>query len=79
MENGIAPCIPPRKSRKTVLGERIDNAPYLPVANGIGEKLGLSSSSNFTISPQKIKRTAALRRQIGAPGAVGSNTMSTNE
>jgi hypothetical protein len=34
-------------SLKTVLGERIDNAPYLPAREGIGEKLGLSSGSNF--------------------------------
>lgn len=34
-------------SLKTILGERPDNAPYLPVAEGIGEKLGLSSGSNF--------------------------------
>lgn len=34
-------------SLKTVLGERPDNAPYLPVSEGIGEKLGLSSGSNF--------------------------------
>lgn len=34
-------------SLKAVLGERPDNAPYLPAAEGIGEKLGLSSSSNF--------------------------------
>ena len=33
-------------SLKTVLGERPDNAPYLP-AEGIGEKLGLSSGRNF--------------------------------
>lgn len=35
------------ESLKAVLGERIDNAPYLPAAEGIGEKLGLSSGSNF--------------------------------
>lgn len=34
-------------SLKAVLGERIDNAPYLAAAEGIGEKLGLSSGSNF--------------------------------
>jgi len=34
-------------SLKTVLGERPDNAPYLPTSEGIGEKLGLSSGSNF--------------------------------
>lgn len=34
-------------SLKSVLGERPDNAPYLPISEGIGEKLGLSSSSNF--------------------------------
>ncbi len=33
-------------SLKTVLGERPDNAPYLP-AEGIGERLGLSSGSDF--------------------------------
>jgi hypothetical protein len=33
-------------SLKSVLGERPDNAPYLP-AEGIGEKLGLSSGRNF--------------------------------
>lgn len=34
-------------SLKTVLGERPDNAPYLPASEGIGEKLGLTSHSNF--------------------------------
>jgi hypothetical protein len=34
-------------SLKAVLGHRADNAPYLPAADGIGEKLGLSSGSNF--------------------------------
>lgn len=34
-------------SLKTVLGERIDNAPYLPAEEGITEKLGLSSGSNY--------------------------------
>lgn len=35
------------ESLKAVLGERIDNAPYLPAAEGIGEKLGLSHGSHF--------------------------------
>ena len=34
------------ESLKTVLGERIDNAPYLPIAEGITDKLGLSSGHN---------------------------------
>ena len=34
-------------SLKTVLGERIDNAPYLPAAERITDKLGLSSGSNY--------------------------------
>jgi len=34
-------------SLKTILGHRADDAPYLPAADGIGEKLGLSSGSNF--------------------------------
>lgn len=34
-------------SLKTVLGERPDNAPYLSAPEGIGERLGLSSGSNF--------------------------------
>ena len=35
------------ESLKTVLGERIDNAPYLPAAERITDKLGLSSGSNY--------------------------------
>jgi hypothetical protein len=35
------------ESLQAVLGERIDNAPYLPAAEGITEKLGLSSGSNY--------------------------------
>ena len=35
------------ESLKTVLGERIDDAPYLPAAEGITEKLGLSSGNNY--------------------------------
>ena len=35
------------ESLKAVLGERINNAPYLPAAEGITEKLGLSSGSNY--------------------------------
>ena len=34
-------------SLKTVLGERIDNTPYLPAGEKISEKLGLSSGNNF--------------------------------
>lgn len=34
-------------SLKTVLEERIDNAPYLPAAEGITDKLGLSCGSNY--------------------------------
>lgn len=35
------------ESLKTVLGERIDNAPYLPPAEKLTDKLGLSSGSNY--------------------------------
>lgn len=35
------------ESLKTVLGERIDNAPYLPAAERITDKLGLSSGNNY--------------------------------
>lgn len=35
------------ESLKAVLGERLDNAPYLPAAEGLTEKLGLTSGSNF--------------------------------
>lgn len=35
------------ESLKTVLGERIDNAPYLPATERITDKLGLSSGSNY--------------------------------
>lgn len=34
-------------SLKAVLGERPDNAPYLPASEGIGEKLGLTAGSTF--------------------------------
>ncbi len=34
-------------SLKTLLGERPDNAPYLSALEGIGEKLGLTSGSDF--------------------------------
>ncbi len=34
-------------SLKTILGERPDNAPYLSSAESIGDKLGLTSGSNF--------------------------------
>jgi len=45
------------ESLKAVLGERIDNAPYLPAAEGLGEKLGLSSASHFV----KIEGTATIK------------------
>lgn len=35
------------ESLKTVLGERIDNAPYLPAAERITDKLGLSSGNSY--------------------------------
>lgn len=35
------------ESLKAVLGERIDNAPYIPAAEGITDKLGLSSGSHY--------------------------------
>lgn len=35
------------ESLKAVLGERIENGPYLPAAEGIADKLGLSSGSNY--------------------------------
>lgn len=34
------------ESFKVVLGERIDNTPYLSVSEGIGERLGLSAGHN---------------------------------
>lgn len=34
-------------SLKTILGERPDNAPYLSSGESIGDKLGLTSGSNF--------------------------------
>ncbi len=34
-------------SLKTVLGHRAEDAPYLPAAEGLADKLGLSSGSNF--------------------------------
>ena len=35
------------ESLKTILGERTDNAPYLPATERITDRLGLSSGSNF--------------------------------
>ncbi len=35
------------ESLKTILGHRVDDLPYLPAADGLADKLGLSCGSNF--------------------------------
>ena len=35
------------ESLKTILGHRVDDLPYLPPADGLADKLGLASGSNF--------------------------------
>lgn len=44
-------------SLQTVLGERPDGGAYLPPAEGLGEKLGLSSASHFV----KIEGAATIK------------------
>jgi hypothetical protein len=47
-------------SLRTVLGHRAEDAPYLPPADGITDKLGLSSGSSFIelTEAETIKRLA---------------------